>query len=393
MELKDMNLQAVDERLAELDVEVRSAESVETIDAAAAEKKSLLERRSELADLEERKQTALELNMGKAPDKVIETREVEKHMELTNEQLVGSPEFRSGWLKRLQGNELSDVEKRSNEVVSTSVAGAIPTQTHDQILAKIVQLAPLLSEVTLLHVRGNLKFAIEDANEDASLHDEAALITASPDTLGVVSLGGYEIVKLLRISQTVQTMTINAFETWLTDQLAAKVAQKIEQYLILGDGLTMPKGVDYARTWVDKTNAVSWSAAEPTYKEMVSLVGLLKGGYARTAKFLMNHKTFWSQVQAIRDDGKYPIAQADGAIYRIMGYPVLISDFVPDGDMFFGAFKNIVANLSQDITVSRSTESGFIYNAIDYRGAAMFDSDVAIPEAFVKGAKTLTAGA
>ena len=262
-------------------------------------------------------------------------------MELTNEQLVGSPEFRSGWLKRLQGNELSDVEKRANEVEASSFRGwhTIPTlpDPYDQILAKIVQLAPLLSEVTLLHVRGNLKFAIEDANEDASLHDEAALITASPDTLGVVSLGGYEIVKLLRISQTVQTMTINAFETWLTDQLAAKVAQKIEQYLILGDGLTMPKGVDYARIWADKTNAVSWSAADPTYKEMVSLVGLLKGGYARTAKFLMNHKTFWSQVQAIRDDGKYPIAQADGAIYRIMGYPVLISDFVPDGDMFFKA--------------------------------------------------------
>ena len=71
---------------------------------------------------------------------------------------------------------------------------------------------------------------------------------------------------------------------------------------------------------------------------------------------------------------------------------MLLDDNVADGDIFFGDLKKVVGNLSQNIKVDRSTESGFQYNAVDYRGTAIFDCDIAVGEAFVKMAASLTAG-
>jgi len=62
MDLKEMNLQQVEERLTALDIEVRSFTEVADVEKATEEKKGLLERKAELVDLEQRKKTALELN-------------------------------------------------------------------------------------------------------------------------------------------------------------------------------------------------------------------------------------------------------------------------------------------------------------------------------------------
>ena len=51
---------------------------------------------------------------------------------------------------------------------------------------------------------------------------------------------------------------------------------------------------------------------------------------------------------------------------------------------YLGDFKKIIANLAQDITVESNASSGFTANAIDFLGCAIFDSKVALGEAFVK---------
>lgn len=382
MKIEDMNLEQVNARLAELDEEVRAANKVEDIEKATEEKTKLLERKAELEELETRKQNALKINAGNVTTKTIETRKDVKDMN-NNVITVESPEYRNAFLKKLMGKNLDETEQRS--IAAVNVAGAIPTETYNQIISKIKQTAPLLDEVTLLNVAGNVNFAVEGTNNAATLHTENGESTPKADTLVTVSLAGYEIVKIVRISATVQTMTINSFESWLVEQLAEAVARVIENYLINGTGDNQPKGIEKAQVWADGTNAVDWASTNPTYAELCELVGYLPGGYARNAKFLMNHKTFWGKIQSIRDDGKAPIVVNDNGTYRIMGFPVLFSDYVEDGVMYLGDYKKVVANLSQDIKVDKSTESGFIYNAVDYRGAAIFDCDIAVGEAFVKG--------
>lgn len=395
MNIEDMNLEQVIARLAELDEIVERSQKVEEIETATEEKKSLLERKAELEDLETRKQAARDLLSGaRKADKILEERKDEKHMEfagMSSSDIRATEEYRSAFLKILQGKPLNEVEKRANEMASTDVAGVIPTITQERIFNKLKEYAPLLNEITLLQVPGNVTFAVEGTNNAAAKHAENTLIAPAADTMGAVSLAGYEIVKVLRISATVQAMSINAFEGWLSDYLAEGIAAKIGEYIIYGDGNSNPHGIDYAATWTDGSNAVDWASTSPTPAELVKLVGCLKAGYHRRARFLMNSKTFWGKIVAVQDNSKYKILTDD--YQRLLGYPVLLDDNVADDDIFFGDFKKVVGNLSQDIRIDRSTESGFLYNAVDYRGTAIFDCDIAVPEAFVKSAPTLTAGA
>ena len=393
--MENMNLAEVNERLAALDIEVRESQDAEFVDNAIKEKSDLLARKAELEDLETRKQTALDINEDKVIAQTIEIRKETKPMKFENmipEEVRATEEYRSAFLKSLQGKPLNEVEKRANEMATTDVAGVIPTMTQERIFNKLKQYAPLLTEITLLQVPGNVTFAIEGTNNAAAKHAENAEITPATDTMVSVSLAGYEIVKVLRISKTVSAMAINAFEGWLVDILGENIAAKIGEYIIYGDGDGDPKGIDYAQTWSDTSNAVVPAAAKyPTPAELVELVSYLKGGYHRNAKWLMNSADFWAGIVAAQDNSKYKILTDDYG--RLLGYPVLLDDNVASGDIFFGDFRKVVGNLSQNITVDRSTESGFLYNSIDYRGTAIFDCDIAVGEAFVKCAKVLTAGA
>jgi HK97 family phage major capsid protein len=107
----------------------------------------------------------------------------------------------------------------------------------------------------------------------------------------------------------------------------------------------------------------------------------------------MNAQTFWANVVPAQVDSNYKLLTPDYT--RLLGYPILFDDNVAAGDMFFGNFReSIVANMSEDIAVERSSESGFLANAFDFRGSCIFDC---VPthegKGIVKGAAALTVGA
>ena len=313
----------------------------------------------------------------------VEKTKEENNME--NTYTIDSKEYRSAWLKTLQGVKLDEVEQRA--ISTTSGAAVIPTQTADQIMSKLQQVAPLLKEITLLTVAGNVTFASEGVRDSASIHAENADVASAGDTIVNVSLGGYEFIKVIRVSKTVATMAVNAFETWLVNLLSEDIGRKIESYIISGTGVSQPTGVEKANTW-DATNSVTVAAASSlTYANVTALIGLLKGGYDYNAKFLMSKKTLFSDVYPLKDSNKLDLVTRDSNGYMILGYPVMLSDAVAEHDIYLGDFKKMVGNLSQDITVESNVNSGFTANAIDFRGTAIFDCKPAVGEAFVKATK------
>lgn len=390
--INEMNLEQITARLAELDDEVRAATDAEAVNKAADEKKELLARKAELETLEQRKQTALDITSGIVLPKIIETRKDKTMENMTRDSVLASPEYRSYWLKGLQ-NALTEPEKRAGEAwASTTALGAIPTVTSGLFIEKLKQTAPLLNEINLFHVPGNFSIAVEGTRNVAAIHTENATITPSDDTTTVVTLGGYEIAKLARVSKTVQKMGVSEFEQFLVSTLGGDLGRLIENYLVTGNGTTQPKGIEEAyTTWTNDTNGVQWASSNtPTAAEIMELIGYLEGSYAPGAKFLMNHKTFWTKVMTLRDDAKYPVVNVDGAQKLLMGFPVIFSSYVPDYTMFFGDFKRgVIGNFSEDINVAISEHSGFAANAVDYRGSCIFDSKIALPEAIVKGATAI----
>lgn len=298
---------------------------------------------------------------------------------------VSSPEYRSAFFKKLRRLELTETEKRAFSSGASSAGAVIPTQTANEIIKKLKQHAPLLGEITLLQVAGNVKFAIENAKADAAIHTENATITAGTDTFTTVTLGGYEIVKLVQISDTVSTMSIDAFESWLTDMLAEKIGEKIGVCLVNGTGTSEPAGVASAATWGDTNSITVTKAGSLTAANVQALIGLLDGVYDANAKFLMSKKTLFTDFMPLQDNSKNSIVTIEGKDYFVYGYPVLLESNVTVHEAYLGDFKKIVGNLAENITIKGDFDINT--NSNKYLGVAIFDSKVADSDAFVKLAK------
>ena len=126
-----------------------------------------------------------------------------------------------------------------------------------------------------------------------------------------------------------------------------------------------------------------------TYGDVCDLIALLPAAYDAEAKFLVNKKTLYGQIAQIVDSVGNPIFVPDtitGVGGRLMGYPVVVDDYVSTSDdaLYLGKWTDVVGNLSEDVHVDRDESAGFTANAILYRGIAVFDSKPAKADAIVR---------
>lgn len=388
MELKEMTLQDVEARLAAVESEIEAATEVEAVNTLAEEKRNLLDRQAELKDFAQRKADAAKLESREITGNKIEEK---KKMEEKRTFAVDSVEYRNAFMKMLMGRELSAEERGAMDSGDASGGAAIPTITLDKIIQKLGKAAPILGEIDLMNIEGNVTIGVEATVNEATLHTENAQITGSGDTLVKVSLGGYEIVKIIPISAKLSTMSINAFENWLVNNLTRSVAKKCGNYAINGTGSSEPKGIEYAETWTDETNAVDWAGTSPTVAEVQEQIGYIDDDYAADAKWLMSFSTFWSKFHPLRDEKKPEIISGDIKNgYSIFGFPVVFDRNVATGVAYFGDyFEAVKANFAAPIKFSKSAESGFTRNAVDYKGDCLFDCKALGGGRLTKGAATL----
>ena len=381
-----MRIKEIEARLAAIKQEIEQrgdAMTAAEIDALEQETTQLTEERAGLIAAAEKRNGILD-NIAKGAGVVIRTFQQTDNNggATTPDNPSATPEYRSAWLKNIRRLPLNDAEKRAFSNASGAGAEVIPTQTANEIISKVKTLAPMLNEVTLLHVKGAVKFAIEGTNNAAAIHTENTSITAAADKLTTVSLSGYEIVKLVQISDTVMTMSITAFESWIVNMLAEAIARKVEDLLINGTGSSQPKGIENANTW-GETNSVTVAKTDTlTAANVQTLIGLLPSGYDRNGKFVMNKKTLFTDFMPLQDNSKNHIVIGQNNAYFVYGYPVLLSDYVADHEAFLGDFKKVCANLAENIGVKSAYDINT--NSYKYSGIAIFDCAPAIGEAIVK---------
>lgn len=385
-----MRIKEIEARIAAIKQEIETCGAEMTaaeIDALEQETTQLTEERAGLIAAAEKRNGILD-NIAKGAGVVSRSFEQRGQQEEKPDDPFGTPEYRSAWLKQLRRLPLTEAENRAfmeaRAYANASGTGAevIPTQTANEIISKVKTLAPMLNEVTLLHVKGAVKFAVEGANNAAAIHAENAAITPAADTLTTVQLSGYEIIKLVQISDTVMTMSIAAFESWIVDMLAEAIARKVEDLLINGTGSSQPTGIDKANTW-DAANSVTVTkTGSLTAANVQALIGLLPSGYDRNGKFVMNKKTLFTDFMPLQDNSKNHIVTVQNNAYFVYGYPVLLSDYVADHEAFLGDYKKVCANLAENIGVKSAYDIDT--NSYKYSGIAIFDCVPAIGEAIVK---------
>lgn len=379
-----MRIKEIEACLAAIKKEIEErgdAMKAEEIDALEKETKELTEERAGLIAAAEKRNGILD-NIAKGGGVSVRSFGKKEEDNTDPDDPFGTPEYRSAWLKNLRRLPLTDAEKRAYANASGTGAEVVPTQTANEIISKVKKLAPMLNEVTLLHVKGAVKFVVEGTNNDAAIHTENAAITPAADTLTTVTLSGYEIVKLVQISDTVMTMSIAAFESWIVDMLAEAIARKVEDFFINGTGTSQPKGIDKANTWGATNSVTVGASASLTAANVQTLIGLLNAGYDRNAKFVMSKRTLFTDFMPLQDNSKNHIVTVQGNSYFVYGYPVLLSDYVKEHEAFLGDFKKVCANLAESINVKNAYDIDT--NSYKYSGIAIFDCQPAIGEAFVK---------
>jgi HK97 family phage major capsid protein len=385
-----MNLKEIAEKREEIRSRAESTElSIEQIAELTAEVEKLNdEERALLVEAEKREELIKATLAGKGEvitEPKLDERKENKPMEIN--EIRALPEYRTGWLKKQLGVELTEAEARS--VAMANAGAVIPVQTSEKIYDIIKQKGNLLNKIDLYRVNGSVNIPVQGTNTAAELHTENAALNAASDTWTTISLSAYEITKFVRFSKSLMTMAIDAFEDKLAEKIAEQIVIKAEYYILYGTGSGMPKGIDKAQSWSDGSNGVDWGSSAPTAAELIELVSYLPGGHFTNAHWIMNHKTFFSFVYALRDDAKFPLAKEVGDGWVILGRPVILCDSAADGEIFLGDLKQVVGNMSADIVVERNDASGFAYNAVDFRGSCIFDCDIAVPTAFVKSEATL----
>ena len=112
------------------------------------------------------------------------------------------------------------------------------------------------------------------------------------------------------------------------------------------------------------------------YADVVKVVAALKRGYASGACWAMNNAALYNLFYSMVDSNGRPIFIADPkaeGIGKILGFPVVVDDYLPAETILFGNFNYMGYNLPEGITIEASRESSFKSGRIDYRAMAVAD--------------------
>lgn len=318
--------------------------------------------------------------------------------EATEGDVLNSPEYRSAFFKSLLGHKLTEFEQAAyNRAMgdqradafasSTSAAAVLPTQTLNEVVKKARTMGGIMGACRAFNIPSKIAVPIGTPTAAASWHTEGAAVESEEPTTTSVTFDGYEIMKVFSISEKARKMSVSAFEGYMTQELTASVMECIANALVNGTGSGQGTGLLTGITW-EGSNIVPFEAAAGlTYAGVVKTVAALKRGYANGAAWAMNNATLYNCFYGLVDANERPIFIADPkseGIGKILGFPVIIDDYMPDETAIFGNFNYMGYNMPEGITVEVSRESSFKKGLIDYRAMAIADCKPIVPEAFVK---------
>lgn len=339
------------------------------LNALEAEIDALENRESELNAAAEKREAMLN-KLKSAPVKgaVVE----EKKMDEVRTFGVDTVEYRDAYLKNLMGKTLSAEERTA----LTSAAAVIPTETVNKIYG-LLEENPLIAHLNALHIPGYVQIPVATAVNDASWLAVGTESTDSADVVGSISLAAKKLIKTLEITADIQNMAIPAFQTWLTERLAGKMAKAICAAVISGAGsATVPTGILNGRTADTVAETVAGLAAE------MAEVGT---AYHNGAVWIMNAATFYGKVLPLAQDSN-GIVVNDGIALRLFGHEVVLESSMEDDKFIFGNLtEGYVFNFGADITIEADQSVAFRSGSTVYRAMALCDGAPVDADAFAYG--------
>lgn len=378
-ELRKKLENAKPEELAEIRKEIEALKDVD-IEEEGLDERNLL--KGAIEDLEKR-------NIKPSNARIIEKPSKEERK--VGENILETEEYRMAFLKKLQGKELNEEEKRAMTTAESSVGAAIPTTTLNRIEEMLRQTSALYNLVDVLNIPGYLSIPVEDTVNDASWIAEGASSTDVNDKLNSVNFAAYKLIRTISITAEVSKMTISAFEGWIVKKITNRMAMAIENAILNGTGNGQPKGIlTETITTLESANAGVFN-----YEDICNIMANLKAGYKKGSAFVINTQTLWKDIATIKVGDNLVFVPDPTGEYsgRIFGKPVIEDEFIGEGQILYGLFDKYTINWNENINVTSDDSAEFRSGNRVYRGMALVDGKTVNTEAFVlMKKKTATKG-
>lgn len=373
-ELRKKLENAKPEELEEIRKEVEALKDVKVEEEKTEEidERSLL--KGAIEGLEKRN-----INLSNA--KEIEKPKMEERKMEEEKNILETAEYRSAFLKKLQGKKLNEKEERAMTTAVSSVGAAIPTSTLNRIEEMLRQTSALYNQIDVLNIPGYVSIPVEDTVNDAAWIAEGANSTDVEDELASVNFAAYKLIRTISITAEVSKMTISAFENWIVKKITERMAMAIENAILNGTGNGQPKGI------LKETIKILQSAEKGkiTYEDLCNMMANLKAGYKKGSAFVVNTQTLWKDIATIRvGDSLVFVPDPTGEFAgRIFGKPVIEDEFIEEGKILYGLFSKYTMNWNENVNVTSDDSAEFRSGNRVYRGMALVDGKTVNKEAFV----------
>ncbi len=235
------------------------------------------------------------------------------------------------------------------KAMSTAVAAdggyLVDPQTADRIQSLLLSTSSLRSVANVVQVEATSFDVIVDRSEVGSgwATETAATTETATPIIERISIKLHELAAMPKASQRLLDDSAFDVEGWLAEKIATRFIRAEAAAFINGDGVDKPRGIllptkvaEASWTWGNigyvPTGAASDFAATDPADCIVNLVYALGADYRANGTFLMNSKTVGA-VRKMKDaDGRFLWSDglAAGEPSRLMGYPVLVSEDMPD---------------------------------------------------------------
>lgn len=236
-------------------------------------------------------------------------------------------------------------EKALSTAVSADGGYLVDPQTAAQIVGVLRSSASIRTIANVVQVEASAFDVLVDHTDVGAGWANETAATAETGTPQVdrISIPLHELAALPKASQRLLDDSAFDVEGWLAQRIADKFSRAEASAFVSGDGndkptgfLHYPKVDDELWAWgslgyVPTGSAGDFSASDPA-DAVVDLVYALGARYRANATFVMNSKTAGAMRKMKDADGRFLWSDglAAGEPARLMGYPVLIAEDMPD---------------------------------------------------------------
>lgn len=370
MNIENMTITEIDARMAEIATEMDKDGA--DIDALTEEVRKMNERKEALkAEAEKRKALRNAVSAGKGET----IRTFEKEGRAAVEYDAASPEYRRAFMKNLLGEEMTAEERAAWVHTTANTTAVLPTTMLNNIWDLVSSQHSIMGDITIYRT-GTIIEVVKHtaiAQGDAAVVNENAANDDEKNTFVKVTLSGKDFSKHVDVSYAMERMSIDALESYLTNEIANQIGAAMASDVITQIGTDMDSG--------NKVNSAANN--EVTFKELAALFGKLER--AQNVTVYAKRSTVYKYLVGMVDSNKRPVFQPNaqaGAAGSIIGATIKIEDAVADNVILIGDPKNVVYNMVQDIMIE--SDRDIKKHVTTYSGYARGQGALVVPKSFAQ---------